>query len=314
MGSVVDRLYSMFGTPAINMMAARPVVYRQRGYQTGGGREYSTDGVFQRKSIVMGTPTETGFKESKGATLTIARSKVIDNGREPRRGDEFLVDGERYIVNDVAADGEDWFLLTGLLETPTETSGGGESAGGHGLMPVAPEGIFSTLPFAFAQALANCSSFQSKVGAVTADAALVRIPVLINVPPPLNPNDDEPVIEDVPRPRAIVCEPRRMTFGRSGFIVAADLVVVYELDIALENQKNENSTEGADPQGVITEMLNWAGNCTKELMLLGESGGGWVFIHGGEKMDYVDRVPIGNERDYQRLLVSYTCGIRGASR
>jgi hypothetical protein len=161
--------------------------------------------------------------------------------------------------------------------------------------------------------MASCSSFQSKVGAPDADTALLRIPVLIDLAPPVEFDPDLPPPTAVPRPRAIVAEPGRMAFGRNGYITNTDVVVQFEIDVPEQYKKDENSIEGPAPQELIIEINNWAGLVTKELMLLTEEGQGHPYIHGGEKMDRAVRTMPEEDGDYMRLLVRFKGGIRGAS-
>jgi len=161
--------------------------------------------------------------------------------------------------------------------------------------------------------MAECPSFQTRVGAPDATEALKRIPVLISVTPPPFPVAGEPTIEYVPRPRAIVCEPERMVFGRSGYITNTDVIVVYEIDVPEEYKSNDSSVEGPAPDEMIIDIGNFAGLVTKEIMLIGESGLGHPFVYGGEKMQRATRSMTKEEGDYIRLVVRYNCGTRGAS-
>lgn len=183
-----------------------------------------------------------------------------------------------------------------------------------------PVDIFAVLPFRFAELMAASTVNWEVMGVADASEAIERIPVIVQVEPPFNPSPDEPEILFVPRPRIIVCEPDVMDFGRSGFIQAAQIVCIFEMETPEEYRKSENSLEGAAPRDLIVNMLNWAGRVTREIMILGEAGQGYPLIVGGRKMGRVSRsMPeegAEDDGDYCRLLVQYACGTKagGGSR
>jgi len=120
MGSMLDNLFTVFGWPIVNWSMARPILYRKRG-----GGDVQTIGVWERKQIVAPSPGDYGRIASKGGVLTIQRVNIIDSGREPKEGDEVLIDGEMFRVIEIEAEGEEGFRITCEFVTKIETSGGG---------------------------------------------------------------------------------------------------------------------------------------------------------------------------------------------